>query len=295
VTNGSATSREPETPERLWRVPVYLPYLQPPLTEQAVREAETRLGVRLPQAYVAALRVQNGGYLRLHDHPAGYPQVEYLEGIGPREPSLSLWRGWDEIKSYMEEEGITTPARIDDLLPFFGDGHFHYCLDYRESGRAGEPCVTYVDVETFDIDEVLAPDFGTFLGQLRPGESYEVHGLVTNDDAEVVLAALAEGTGLSFEDRGDQNNGYRWFAVRLPGDAGWITLTANRVRRGFVRKSDSEHAVLSRMLPEWVHRFPEHHDCGFFLSCSDKDEAREAFARLLTKLPFATRTVVLER
>src|SRR5258708_37089151 len=105
-----------ELPHPPWRVPVYLPYLQPPLTDMAVAEAEGRLGVRLPLAYVAALRVQNGGYLRRTSHPSGYAPVDCLAGIGPRFPSL-LERDWSEVKQYMHDESITTPARIDELIP----------------------------------------------------------------------------------------------------------------------------------------------------------------------------------
>lgn len=55
----------------VWRVPVYLPYLQPDLTDERVAEAERSLGVKLPEANLALLRVQNGGYLRrsVHERP----------------------------------------------------------------------------------------------------------------------------------------------------------------------------------------------------------------------------------
>jgi hypothetical protein len=276
-------------PARLWAVPAYLPYVQPALTDRAIERAEAKLGVRLPRAYLDALRVQNGGYLRLRDHPCGHAPVDCIAGIGPRFPSL-LARSWDEVKEYMEEEGISTPERIDDLIPFCGDGHYYYCLDYRAAGRKREPRVAYVDVEVFNVDEVVAPDFATFLHQLAPAPQEPRYGLVTRGKPAAVAAAVSKATGLRFEDLGDQSHGYRMFQAKLPGryQAAW--LTANRVRHGFVRKSDSEYRALRKRLPQLVDRFPEHADCGYVLGCTSfESRGGRALLRGLARLPFASR------
>jgi hypothetical protein len=280
-------------PEALWRVPIYLPYLQPPLTDGAVAKAEARLGVGLPRAYVAALRIQNGGYLRLSSLPSEHPPVDFLAGVGPRFPSI-LRRDWSAVAKAMTDQGLTPPPSLDALVPFCGDGHYEYCLDYRKSGKRSEPRVTYVDAECFRFDEVIAPDFMTFLGQLRPDGAAQVYGLVTRDEAKRVAAALSKATGYRFEDRGDQDNGYRVFRARLPGTGSWAWLSANGARRGFVRKTDAEYEKLHELYPEWVDRHPEHPDCGYFLSCTDfEGTAGKAIVRGLGKLPFAARTVRL--
>lgn len=290
-----ATKRAtPKLPEGLWRVPVYLPYLQPPLTDAAVAEAESQLEVRLPDAYVAALRIQNGGYLRRSGHPSGRAPVDCLAGIGPRFPSL-LGHDWTAVKERMTENGHTTPARVDELVPFCGDGHYHYCLDYRASGRKREPSVTYIDVECFDVDEVLAPDFATFLHQLQPAGALPVYGLAIHDDAAAVAAAVSKATGHRFEDQGDQDNGYRVFRARLAGNAGWAWLSANRARRGFVRKGHPEYKKLGKLFPELVDRYPEHADCGFFLSCTHfESHAGKAILEGLARLPFSARMLRLD-
>jgi hypothetical protein len=281
-------------PEHLWKVPVYLPYLQPALTDAALTKAEARLGVKLPRAYVAALRMQNGGYLRLGAHPSGHAPVDTLAGIGPRFPSL-LGRSWDEVKEYMAEEGIEKPARIDDLIPFSGDGHYYYCLDYRKNGRRREPRVTYIDVECFDVDKVVASDFATFLEQLRPDERAPGWGLVTRDSARKVAALLSKATRFRFEDMGDQDHGYPVFRARLPGQGNWAWLSPNRVRRGFVRKTEQEYKKLGKLLPELVDRHPEHADCGYFLTCTEPEsKGGKSLARGLAKLPFPTRIVRLD-
>lgn len=52
------------TVDTIWSVPAYLPYLQPPLTDEAVASAEKELGLQLPIEYLNLLRKQNGGYIR---------------------------------------------------------------------------------------------------------------------------------------------------------------------------------------------------------------------------------------
>ncbi|MGZ3420782.1 MAG: SMI1/KNR4 family protein [Polyangiales bacterium] len=142
----------------LWRVPVYLPYLQPPLGDAELAAAEKELGVRLPASYVELLREQNGGHLRMTNHPSGHAPVSCISGIVPNYPSI-LGRDWDDVKEEMAEAGETKPKDIDGLIPFCGDGHYFYCFDYRAHGA--EQRVTYIDVETFGVDEELAPDFAT--------------------------------------------------------------------------------------------------------------------------------------
>lgn len=275
----------------VFRVPVYLPYLNPALTDVAIAEAERTLGVTLPATYLAVLREQNGGYLRRTNLPSELPEVRDLAGIGPEFPSLT-GRGWSSAKAAMAESGATTPREIDRLVPFSGDGHYYYCLDYRE-GRV-EPCVTYVDVETFARDEVVAPDFATFLGLLR-AEPKEAIGFTTDLPDKKVASALADATGVKLSDEGDQDHGYRVFRAKLAGDGGWAWLEANRCRKGFVRKGDRRYKALRDLLPELVERHPEHADCSWFLSVSEPEgQAAKAFLRKAQAVPFGGRTVVLE-
>ena len=128
--------------ETIWRVPAYLPYLQPPLTEAAIQDAEARLGVMLPQSYLRILRRQNGGYLRLSP-----PHVvsEMVWGIGPHFPSITDAFDWKDPRQ--DSDYGWSPQNAHLLVPFDGDGHWHLCLDYRVDGRQAEPRVTYIDLE----------------------------------------------------------------------------------------------------------------------------------------------------
>ncbi len=279
-------------PENLFRIPVYLPYLQPELTPEAIADAQDRLGVTLPAAYLAALKIQNGGYLRRSAHESGHAPVDCLSGIGPRFPSI-LRRNWSQIKTHMAENGLEKPQNIDDLVPFCGDGHYHWCFDYRQHGRHKEPCITYIDVETFHVDEIVAPDFLTFLRGLQ-AEVEHAYGIVTTRPMAIVAKALSAATGHSFEDQDDQDSGYRIFRAKLPGEAMWAWLTPNRVKRGFVRRNDRDAKKMQAMMPGFDLRYPEHPDCGYFIKTNFSTKAGKALVKALGSFPFETRAVEID-
>lgn len=115
-------------PTQAWRVPPYKSYVQAPLTDELLEEYE--LGVRLPAAYVALLRVQNGGVLQV-----GFPQNRnfntthtVIRGIGTKYPRLEKEAWWHD-----PQWGPPRPAEAAWLIPFDGDGHWDLCLDYRRS------------------------------------------------------------------------------------------------------------------------------------------------------------------
>lgn len=272
----------------IWRVPAYLPYVQTELTEAAIADAEASLGVKLPVAYLDLLRVQNGGYLRRTEHARGNGPVDVIAGIGPRFPSITE-HDWTDVKDVMADEGFDGPSRIDELIAFCGDGHYYYCFDYRRAGCTDEPGVTFIDVETFDVDELLAPDFATFLSQLTSTNAQPQYGITSGAPAFEVAGILSKATGYTFVDTGDQDSGYRIFRAELPGNGGFAWLSANRTRRGFVRTSDPEYATLSTRLREEVLRVPEHPNCDWFLSCTDfTTEAGVALVRSLADVSLPT-------
>lgn len=282
----------PAPPADLWRVPVYLPYLQPKLTERAIVSAENKLGVKLPRAYLDLLRIQNGGYLRLTSISPNLAPVDCIAGIGPRFPSI-LEKDWDDVKAYMSEQGIRKPARIDALVPFCGDGHFHYCLDYRTSGPRGEPKVTYIDVESFDTDKVVAPSFDAFLRKLRPSGITVAIGIETTAKMGTVAASISKAGRYPFEAQGDQDHGYQVFRAKLPGDSNWAFVTPNVVRRGFVRRSEAKDVKVRDKLTDQVERFPEHPDCNYFVTADFGTAAGRKLSRAIEKLSYPSRRVRL--
>src|SRR5688572_3788082 len=109
-------------------------WLSAPVTQRLVTSVEKELGYKLPAAYVALLKTQNGGIPRLRNHRAkptswasDHIAIHGILGIGRAKPhSLCGERGsrfWIEHWDY-------PPIGV-----YFADcpsgGHDLVCLDYR--------------------------------------------------------------------------------------------------------------------------------------------------------------------
>jgi len=245
----------------VWKVPAYLPYLQPDLTDKAVAAMENQLSVRLPESYLTILREQNGGSLRW-THPE-FPG-RHVWGIGPDFPHIGEEQYWQDEGS---DPDLWRPTDFRRLVPFDGDGHWHLCLDYR---RGGEPCVSHIDLEQME-DRPIAPDFAAFLAALGP-EKGEFIGLIgisgdtDIDDCKVRLNALFNSSAR--DGQGIDDLGYpTYFWPHLAG------ISPNRVPRGFVRHSDPRYAELKDRLPGEALRYPEYPDIKVLLKVSSDSTA----------------------
>src|SRR5688500_6730211 len=98
-----------------------------------IAAAERKIGYELPADYLNLLRTQNGGYIRF-EIPESLGDT--IAGIGPYFPSITDF-DLEEAQEYVSYPLI-------GLVPFDGDGHWYYCLDYRENATV--PAVSYIDV-----------------------------------------------------------------------------------------------------------------------------------------------------
>lgn len=232
------------TPETIWQVPAYLPYLQPSLTEAAVLAAEEKIGYRLPVDYLNLLKKQNGGYIRF-----SLPDMVHdtIAGIGPYFPSLTEF-DWEE-----SQESVS--FRLEGLVPFDGDGHWHLCLDYRE--HKNSPTVTYVDIEC-DRESPIATSFADYLMalQIDAGDDYVVEA---GAEIEKVVAGLSAALGIAFGPPDTYGHGYPIYQARLGTGSRpeWVWVSPNTVPLGFVRLKDARYAELKDLMPGLAPRFPE--------------------------------------
>jgi hypothetical protein len=249
------------TPETIWRVPAFLPYLQPPLTDAAVARAERQLGYQLPAEYLALLRAQNGGYIRfsLPDLPH-----DSIAGIGPHYPSLTGF-DWDDC-----QEHVSFP--LPGLVPFDGDGHWHLCLDYRKD--PANPVITYADVEC-DRQSAVADSFADYLARLRI-KSRDEYVLAGVADVEAVKAGLAAALGVTFDPPDTWAHGYPTHRARLGGKTSpqWVWISPNTVPRGFVRPDDPRYAELKDRLPGEADQYPGLPAESYLLSATDRVRSR---------------------
>jgi SMI1-KNR4 cell-wall len=242
--------------DTIWRVPAYLPYLQPPLTDDAIAAAESTIGFRLPVEYLALLRQQNGGYIRL-----SLPDMVHdtIAGIGPHFPSLTDF-SWDDV-----QHCVSFP--LQGLVPFDGDGHWHLCLDYR--ANATQPSVTYIDIEVDDQTPVAAT-FAEYLALLRvdAGDAYVLDSIA---DVGLIIAQLSAALNVPFAPADSWDHGYPIHRASLgtTDTPEWLWLSANRAPRGFVRADDPRYDELRTLLPGEALRYPELPPDSVLLSATD--------------------------
>ena len=146
--------------------------VQSPLTDAMTARAERTLGVKLPDAYIDLLRVQNGGYTSdaFRAHPAPEPTswapdhvpFDSMFGIGENDEGI-LHNAY-----YLHEWKMP-----EGLVLLTGDGHWWIALDYRRSGRDGPPSVVWYDNEIGE-DMQLADDFATFVKGLRSKDAFPI-------------------------------------------------------------------------------------------------------------------------
>lgn len=244
------------TPETIWRVPAYLPYLQPPLTDEAVAGKEQEIGYNLPTAYLELLRKQNGGYIRysLPDLPHNS-----IDGIGPEFPSLTR-PDWEEV-----QEHVGFP--LEGLVPFDGDGHWHICLDYRNNPRS--PSITYLDVEC-DRESPIASSFAAYLAMLQLDTDGQ-YVLEAVPNLEVVKSSLSSALSIQFEPPDSWAHGYPVHRALLgtKDNPEWLWISPNKVPRGFVRQNDPDYEELKDLLPGFSDRFPDLPPGSYLLRSTD--------------------------
>jgi SMI1-KNR4 cell-wall len=138
----------------------------PPLTADAVRDAERVLGVTLPAVLLDLLRVRNGG--TVHPTRRRYPTSQPTSWASDHVPFHTVM-GLGNAGS--GESIMDTPYLVrewglpEPVVLLTGDGHWWIALDYRACGRRGEPAVTWFDTD-LRSELVLAPDFRTFVDGL---------------------------------------------------------------------------------------------------------------------------------
>ncbi|WP_445002126.1 SMI1/KNR4 family protein [Exiguobacterium alkaliphilum] len=137
----------------IWRQDPDDPNRLPELTDDVLVEVEARLGVKLPDDYLEAIRIQNGGGVEPRDLPILWNRqddialVDSIAGVG-------LSDGLIQSKALLTEWGVAD----DRLIAFAGDGHFFLAFDYRESVT---PKIAYIDTDSEQID-VLFDSFRAF-------------------------------------------------------------------------------------------------------------------------------------
>lgn len=237
----------------IWRKPIYLPYLQPKLTDDVLERAEQKLGYKLPKELIELLRIQNGGYIRKTLEDSLNRQIY---GIGPYFPSLADV-DWSEYKDWVS-------FQLDGLIPFDGDGHWYICLDYRNNNN--NPQITYIDTEC-DNQRKVAESFSEYLYKLIL-DVEDNFFIETSKSIEQIAAELEQILNIKFEEPDNFAHGYDQYRSKL-NDC-WIWLSPNLVPNGFVRKNEGRYEELVKLSKGTASRFPEIPATNLLISFSNE-------------------------
>ena len=259
--------------ESIWKRPIYLPYLQPKLTNEMVMQAEAQLGYRLPSKLIQILKIQNGGYIRKSLEEC---MNEQIYGIGPNFPSL-LNVDWEEYKEWVS-------FQLDGLIPFDGDGHWYLCLDYRKTPE--NPRITYIDTES-DNESLIADSFEEYLSKLKV-ETNDEFVIESEDGLESLINKLQYSLKITFETPDAWAHGYPTYRSKIKDS--WIWVSPNKVPKGFVREDEDRYDELKEQAKGNALRYPEILEDGIFISFSDNEVGFDS-VEILKKDSFKVKSI----
>jgi hypothetical protein len=173
----------------------------PPLTDDEVRVCEADFGLRFPQALIDLLKEQNGGYFENSDFKIQGTDLTINEVIG-----ISSSEKWGRLQplsrildpeNFPEEDLAEIRDVIGDLskiIPFDGDGHYYYALDYNRLNRSGEPTVLYLDIEGGASCRKVTDSFAELLAAQYEGDAQPAVRMEEADKLKLIAAGEYSGT-----------------------------------------------------------------------------------------------------
>jgi hypothetical protein len=152
-------------------------YVGEPFSPKLLEKTEAILGYKLPASYIELIKSQNGGIPKNTNYPTkestswadDHVALTGIFGIDPKKThSLIGVMGGELMKDEWEYPDIG--IYICDCP---SAGHDMIALDYRESGKEGEPKVVHVDQELDYKVTFLAKNFEEFIKDLVHDSVYE--------------------------------------------------------------------------------------------------------------------------
>lgn len=155
-------------------------YVDEPPTPERVAAVERRLGFKLPAAYVALCRVQNGGLPRRTCHRTRTPTSWAADHVALHGISAIGDGKKRSLCGELGSEFWIAEWGYPPIGVYFADcpsaGHDMLCLDYRGCGPQGEPAVVHVDQECDYEITLVAPSFEAFVRGLEDEKAFGVTG-----------------------------------------------------------------------------------------------------------------------
>lgn len=151
-------------------------YVGPSFTLSDVDHVERELGYTLPKAYIALMRVQNGGIPKRTNHRTSvrtswaedHIAITGIYAIGS-DNTYSLCGGFNS--AFWVREWGYPPIGV-----YFADcpsaGQDMLCLDYSACGPTGEPQVVHIDQEWNYKITIVARNFESFIRGMEGDDAF---------------------------------------------------------------------------------------------------------------------------
>ena len=139
-------------------------YNNPPLTDKMIEQAESELGVKLPNTFLELLKIQNGGYAR----GFAFPMTIKTTWSDNHVPLTELFgivfdNESDSVHNIMLSNYMTQEWRLPEKqILLSGGGHWWITLDYRQGET---PSIRWIDCECNE-DIHIADSFDCFYNGL---------------------------------------------------------------------------------------------------------------------------------
>jgi hypothetical protein len=163
----------PEHAASVWDTS-YIPDRCTPATAQLIAQAEKRLGVTIPEAMRKNLRIQNGGCLPDCDP---FPFEEVVLWTNATVDGILPVQKWELASRDHWFDSVNDVAKLHLLVRIAAHSEAQLCLDYRKSGKARQPAVTFIDVCMNPTEVVVVAksvdDFVDALVAARPDDDDE--------------------------------------------------------------------------------------------------------------------------
>lgn len=144
-------------------------YNNPSLNDKMIKRAENELGVKLPDAFLDLIKIQNGGYTKGFAFPMTI-KTTWADNHLPLTElfGIVLDKESDSFHNIMQSDYMIQEWGLPEKQVLLtGNGHWWITLDYRQSDI---PSVRWIDCECGE-DKQISDSFDDFY-----------NGLVSEDD-----------------------------------------------------------------------------------------------------------------
>ena len=136
-------------------------YTFPPFTEEILEKTEKEIGWKLPESYIALLKIINGGRINYDIFEESWLEAVY--GVSLDEGGLvDMFDNWINEWQY---PNIGIPFGQTQSA-----GHDMYFMDFRSINKNGEPRIVHIDNEFDNEITVVADNLEDFLTKLYSHE-----------------------------------------------------------------------------------------------------------------------------